>query len=74
MELASCLDPSFCPMWLISAAVDHQMLSDGRLYAVLCADTGLWLAGLLSAENRALYEKNFFKKFFEKLFSETNKK
>jgi hypothetical protein len=25
------------------------------LYAVRCADTGLWLAGLLSAENRALY-------------------
>jgi len=32
-----------------------RLARDGRLYAVLCADTGLWLAGLLSAENRALY-------------------
>lgn len=28
---------------------------DDQLYAVVCADTGVWLAGLLSAENRALY-------------------
>lgn len=25
------------------------------LYAVRCADTGLWLAGLLTDANRALY-------------------
>lgn len=32
-----------------------RLTRDGRLYAVICADTGLWLAGLLSAENRAAY-------------------
>ena len=32
-----------------------RLTRDGRLYAVVCADTGLWLAGLLSEENRRLY-------------------
>lgn len=32
-----------------------RLIRDGALYAVICADTGLWLAGLLSAENRAAY-------------------
>jgi hypothetical protein len=32
-----------------------RLTRDARLYAVICADTGLWLAGLLSEENRALY-------------------
>lgn len=32
-----------------------RLTRDGRLYAVICADTGLWLAGLLSEENRRLY-------------------
>lgn len=32
-----------------------RLIRDGALYAVLCADSGLWLAGLLSASNRAAY-------------------
>jgi hypothetical protein len=32
-----------------------RLIRDGALYAVVCADTGMWLAGLLSADNRALY-------------------
>lgn len=32
-----------------------RLIRDGALYTVVCADTGMWLAGLLSADNRALY-------------------
>lgn len=32
-----------------------RLTRDGQLYAVICADTGLWLAGLLSEESRRLY-------------------
>lgn len=32
-----------------------RLIRDGALYAVVCADTGLWLAGLLSEKSRALY-------------------
>lgn len=32
-----------------------RLARDGQLFTVVCADTGLHLAGLLSAENRALY-------------------
>lgn len=32
-----------------------RLARDGQLFAILDADDGTWLAGLLSAENRALY-------------------
>lgn len=32
-----------------------RLIRDGQLYAVVCAETGLWLAGLLSEANRAAY-------------------